>query len=144
MGWFMSKWPALVGILGWLIVTKLIWNEIPVQDFGTYTDEDASGMAIVLLTSTWWGYFFGVAVTIWFLAGWLKLRSVWLLLLAPAIALWGVNKTVQLASSDLTIADLATSFLAFTVAAGLPILVGGNAQISKFVSNNRNTRSVVK
>jgi hypothetical protein len=132
MVWLSHKWPALIGIVGLAVVTVVIWSEISVREIGnSTTDEDASGMAFALLIMIWWGYFIGVAFAIWLIASWLKRGSVWLLLVAPIVAIWFVNKTAQIASQNSDVSEIATDVFVATAVAALPILVGASSYIGE-------------
>jgi hypothetical protein len=136
MGWLSRKLPALIAMVGFVAITVMIWSEISVRDIGSSTtDEDVFGMAFAMLITFWWGYFLAVAAVTWVVAGWLKSRSVWLLVAAPAFALWFVAKITKVASLDLANGNLATSFFVFTLVAALPILLGANSHIASRTLN---------
>ena len=143
MAWLSPKWPAVVGFAGLLIVTKLIWNEIPVQDYGSYTDEDASGMAFVLLILVWWVYFVVVATATWLIAIRVNSKSIWLLLLSPAVAILAAVNRLHITSSLFDFVSLAKDFLTFAGVAVLPILVGTSSHLSNRISRFRLPNSAV-
>ena len=141
MAWLSKKWPTFVGIVGFFVVTKLIWNEIPLENIGnSVTDERAIGMVYILLIVCWWLYFIVVAIATWFLANLLKSRVFWLYLAAPIFALWFVSKSVQTALNNLDISQAATGLFVATAVAALPILVGASSHIAKCILSLRNGR----
>jgi hypothetical protein len=144
MDWLSKKWPAVIGLVGFIIITALIWREISVRDTGgPSADGDAFGIAFAVLTLIWWGYFVGVVFASWLVSCWLKSRAIWLLLIAPIVALWFVNKTAQIASQNSDISEIATDLFVATAVAALPILVGASSQIGERILSLRNRRSAI-
>ena len=139
MDWLSKKWPAMIGLVGFIFVTALIWRDISVRDTGgPSADGDAFGIAFAVLTMIWWGYFVGVAFANWLVACWLRSRAIWLILAAPVIAIWFVSKTAQIASHDLNVIEIATNSFVATVVAALPILVGASSHIARCSLSLRN------
>ncbi len=144
MAWLSKNWPAMIGLVGFIVVTGLIWREISVRDTGgSSADGDAFGIAFAVLTLIWWGYFVGAAFASWLIASWFKSGSIWLLLVAPIVAILFVNKTAQIASQNSDISEIVTNLFVATAVAALPILVGASSQIGGRILSLRNRRSAV-
>ena len=121
----------ICGIVGFIAVSAAIFAMVPKDD------NIAEGYAFVFLITVWWGYFVVAAAGAWLFAGWLKDKSIWLLVIAPVFALWFLPKIVQTA-----VLGSAVNFFTFTMVAVLPVLLGASAYISKRNSPPRPIKSV--